>query len=372
MIRARRAVERVEEYQPQPEGRAGLMRLDLNENTVGCPPGLLRALRRMMTPEWCAVYPEYEKSLRTLARYFGVSCGEIIVTNGVDDSIMLICDTFVDPGDVLVIPSPTFSIFQFFHEVSGGKTRPVRYDRDARLPVSNLIAAGKRARWMAVANPNNPTGTMFSPADLKLLLKALPRTVVLVDEAYFDFSGVTILPWIRRFPNLIVSRTFSKAFGLAALRIGLMFANAKLLGLMRRIHAVYAVNALAAAAAAEAVRFGSAVEDYAGAVRLNRERFCRDLDRMRIPYIPSSANFVLIRCGPRAPDVVARMRKQGILVRGWGSGPGLERCVRITIGTALQMRRATDALAGLLPLIEANPAAADGREAKSVAPGWFS
>ncbi|MGH9398596.1 MAG: pyridoxal phosphate-dependent aminotransferase [Terriglobia bacterium] len=372
MIRARKAVEQVEEYRPQPEGRAGLLRLDLNENTVGCPPGLVRALRRVMTPAWCAVYPEYETSRNALAQYFGVSPEELIVTNGVDDSIMMICDTFVDPGDALVIPSPTFSIFQFFHEVSGGKTRAVRYDREARLPIGKLIAAGKRARWMALANPNNPTGTMFPPEDLGALLKALPGTVVLVDEAYFDFSGVTILPWIRRFPNLIVSRTFSKAFGLAALRIGLMFADRGLTGLMRRIHAAYAVNALAAAAAAEAIHFADPVAHYAGAVRLNRERFCRELDRMRIRYIPSSANFVLIRVGPRAQEVVERLRKQGILVRGWSGDSQLKHCVRITIGAALQMRLMADALSHLLRLIDTDSTAAQNRRTKGSFKGWFS
>lgn len=368
MIRARKAVERVDEYKPQPEGREAMLRLDLNENTVGCAPALLRSIRRAMTPRWCSVYPEYETSRASLARHFGVDPAELIVTNGVDDSIMLICDTFVDPGQLLVIPSPTFSIYQFFHEVAGGKTRRVSYDSRARLSIAKLAAAGKRARWMALANPNNPTGTLISPPDLKALLRALPRTVVLVDEAYFDFSGVSILPWIRRFPNVIVSRTLSKAYGLATLRIGLMFANRRLASLMHRIHAVYAVNGLAAVAAAEAMKHTRAVERYSAMIRRNREAFCRMLDQMRIPYIPSSANFVLTRVGPRAPELVKRMRQRGILVRGWPADPELAECVRITIGSADQMRRAARALNELHGLV----LRVEGDAAQNRSRGWFA
>ncbi|MDE3180621.1 MAG: histidinol-phosphate aminotransferase family protein [Acidobacteriota bacterium] len=372
MIRARKAVERVEEYKPQPEGRARLLRLDLNENTVGCPAGLLRALRRTLTPEWCAVYPEYEQSRRRLARHFGVSTNEMIVTNGVDDSIMLICDTFVDPGDVLAIPSPTFSIYQFFHEVSGGQTRRISYGNRAQLPMRELIAAGKNARWMALANPNNPTGTLFSPGDLETLLKALPGVVVLVDEAYFDYSGVTILPWIRRFPNLIVSRTFSKAFGLAALRIGFMFASARLAGLMSRIHAVYAVNGLAATAAAEAADYAPSVQKSAAAVCRSREAFCRELRQLAIPFIPSSANFVLVRVGRRANELVLRLRRQGILVRGWSAESELRNCVRITIGTSAQMRRTSRALSALRSLFDECPRTGGAGRAAPPDERWFS
>lgn len=368
MIRARKTVERVEEYAPQPEGRLGMIRLDLNENTIGCPAGLARAVRRVITPEWCAVYPEYEKNHETLARYFGVSPAELMMTNGVDDAIMLICDTFVEPGDALVIPSPTFSIYQFFHEVRGGKTRAVNYNGNVRLPLDKLISAGRRARWMALANPNNPTGTLILPEDLKALLQALPETLVLVDEAYFDFSSVTILPWIRRYPNLIVSRTLSKAFGLAALRIGLLFANKKLMGLMRRIHAVYAVNGLAAACAAEAVHYDKSMQSIAKTICRNRETFCRDLDQLKIPYVPSSANFVLTRVGPGARQIAARLRKQGILVRAWSNEPRLKQCLRITIGSASQMRRLTDALARLDYLIEPR----DRTAAAGETGGWFS
>ncbi|MGH9405128.1 MAG: histidinol-phosphate transaminase [Terriglobia bacterium] len=370
MIRARRAVERLREYTPVPEGRESMIRLDLNENTVGCPPALLRALRRQMTRERCAIYPEYDETRAVLAKYYGVSPAELVMTNGVDDAIMLICDTFVNPGDVLAIPSPTFAIYQFFHELRDGITRPVDYDRRVRLPVEKLIAAAKRARWLALANPNNPTGTIIPKDELRRLIEAAPQTLVLVDEAYFDFSGVTVLHWIRRYPNLIVSRTLSKAFGLAGLRLGILFASRALMGLMRRVHAAYAVNAVAVAGAAEAVKYGEAVRAYVAMIQRNREWLHTELSEMGVPHAPSAANFLFARIGERAPEVARRLRRQGILVRDWGSDARLCKCLRITIGTMPEMRRVAGGLRGLRRLLETDDAAelADGKSRFA----WFA
>ncbi|MGH9444309.1 MAG: histidinol-phosphate transaminase [Terriglobia bacterium] len=362
MIRARKTIERLQLYRPPEEGRVAMLRLDFNENTAGCPPGVARALQRAMTPDWFTVYPEYQKARRTLARYFRVSPEELLITNGVDDAIKLICDTFVDPGDLLVTLSPTFAIYRFFHEVAGGKVRYARYDDRLQIPVSSLLAAAnedKKARWVAIANPNNPTGTLIAKRDLKILLEAAPGTLVLVDEAYFDFSGVTILPWIRRYPNLVVSRTFSKAFGLASLRIGFMFTNKRLAGLMRRSHAAYAVNGVAVRAAVEAIRNEDHVGRYARMVVENRAAFCRQLDALAIPYVPSAANFVLLRAGRRAGEIARRLRAKKILVREWSLDRYLKDYLRITVGTGPQMKRLVENLEPLRPLF----AAPDGRKA---------
>lgn len=353
MIRARKAIERLQPYTPPEEGRAESVRLDFNENTVGCPPGVARALRRAMKADWFTIYPEYEKARRELARYFGVSPDELLIANGVDDAVKLICDTFVDPGDGLVIPSPTFAIYQFFHELAGGKVQVAHYDKNFQISTALLLKpVNKRTRWMALANPNNPTGTLISHASLKELLQTAPGVLILVDEAYFDFSGATILPWIRKYPNLIVSRTFSKAFGLAALRIGFLFAHKELASLLRRAHAVYAVNGVAIRAAVEAIRHEDHVQQYAHMIVKNRAHFCRRLNSWKIAYAPSAANFVLARIGPHAHEMARELRRKGILVRDWPGDPRLATHLRITIGTAGQMRRLESEIERSLPRIE--------------------
>jgi histidinol-phosphate aminotransferase len=372
MIRARKAIERLQKYHPPKEGRAEKVRLDFNENTVGCPPGVARALRRAMKPDWFTLYPEYEQARATLARYFRVSPEELLITNGVDDAIKLICDTFVEPGDVLVTPTPTFAIYQFFHDVAGGAVRLVRYDQNLQLSPERLLQSiNRRARWVALANPNNPTGTLIPKAHLKVLLEAAPDTLILVDEAYFDFSGVTILPWIRRYPNLIVSRTFSKAFGLAALRIGFMFAQRELAGLMKRVHAAYAVNGVAVCAAVEAIRHQDHIRRYADMIVQNREEFCGLLESWRIPHAPTEANFVLVRVGARAREIAGCLRRHDVLVRDWSDNPRLSSYLRITIGNASQMRRLSAELARVRPMIETVNGAAAWRDLTASSPiGW--
>lgn len=374
MLRPRKAVERLKKYRPPLEGRGGKMRLDFNENTVGCAPEVVRALRRVLKSEWLSRYPEYEESRRILAQYFGVRFEEILLTNGTDDAIKMICDTFVDPDDVLVLPAPTFPVYQFFHEVAGGRIARVPYDEDFRLPVDKLLAAlNRRARWLALANPNNPTGTLISKKDLGTILRAAPGTLVLVDEAYFDFSGETVLPWIRRFPNLMVTRTFSKAFGLAALRMGCLFATPALAEVVHRAQNPFAVNALALACTLEAIQHEGFVRRYADEVRANRAEFCRRLDSMAVPYVPSSANFVLTRVGEQAPEIARRLRGEGILVRDWSYDPHLRGYLRFTIGSTAQTRRLTEELERLEHLMDKRDGARAWRNfVVYSSTGWFA
>jgi histidinol-phosphate aminotransferase len=353
MIRPRKAIERLQKYRPPLEGRGGKLRLDFNENTVGCAPEVIRSLRRALNADSLSSYPEYAESRAALARYFGVEDEEILLTNGTDDAIKTICDALVDPGDVLLVPSPTFPVYRFFHEVSGGELARVSYDEGFRLPLERILAAlKKKVRWMALANPNNPTGTTIPQKDLQTILRAAPNTVVVVDEAYYDFCGETVIAWIRKYSNLIVARTFSKAFGLAALRMGCLVANKNLAELLRRGQNPFAVNSLAMIAACEAIRHGEYVRRYADEVRANRVEFCRLLEALEIPFVPSSANFVLTRMGEHSPEIAQRLRARGILVRDWSYEPHLRGYLRITIGSTAQTRRLVKELRGMKKLLD--------------------
>jgi histidinol-phosphate aminotransferase len=374
MLRPRKAIERLKKYRPPLEGRGGRLRLDFNENTVGCAPEVAHALRRALTAESLTRYPEYEKARRILAAYFKVSQDEILLTNGTDDAIKLICDAFVDPGDTLLVPTPTFPVYQFFHQVAGGRVVSVPRDETFALPLEGLLKAlKKRVRWMALANPNNPTGTTISKKHLAALLRAAPRTLVLVDEAYFDFCGETVLGWIRRYQNLVVTRTFSKAFGLAALRMGCMFANARLAEDLHRAQNPFAVNSLAIAGACEAIRHEEYVRRYAAAIRASRDEFCRLLDALGVPYVPSAANFVLTRVGERASEIAAELRSEGILVRDWSYDPHLKGYLRFTLGSAAQTRRLIQALGRLRPLMDSRRRRAAWKNFVAYSPtGWFA
>ena len=178
--------------------------------------------------------PAYEAARAKLARFYGILPEQLLLTNGTDDAIKVICESFVEPGDVLLVPAPTFPIYQFFHEVAGGRTERVYFDQNFEVPLKPLLTALRKVvRWVAFASPNNPTGTTVPRRDLRVMIEAAPRTVFVVDEAYYEFSGETVIPWLRKYPNLIVTRTFSKAFGLAALRMGCILTNPETAEMMR-------------------------------------------------------------------------------------------------------------------------------------------
>jgi histidinol-phosphate aminotransferase len=205
------------------------------------------------------------------------------------------------------------------------------------------------------------------------MLEAAPATAFVVDEAYYEFAGETVLPWIRKYPNLIVTRTFSKAFGLAALRLGCVLTNAKTADDMRRGQNPFPVNSLALTAALAAIRHAGHAHRYAEEVRGNRLTLCRWLKSLRIPYVPSVANFVLTRVGRRAPEIAKRLREEGILVRDWSYDPRLQGYLRFTIGSVAQTRRLIKELTQMEDLIGTRNGKKDwGKFAAYSSTGWFA
>ena len=357
IINYRRAIQSLESQGAPSEGRAGKLRLDMNENTAGPSAAVVRAVQRAARDGQLGTYPEYRAARVALARHFGVPARQLLLTNGIDDGLKLICDTFVDPGDILLLPDPTFTMYRFFHSVAGGKTVLLPYGRNFRLPLGRLLDAlrpkrGRPPRWLVLANPNNPTGTLIPQAELKLILRSAPDTLVVVDEAYFDYSGETVLPWIEQYPNLAVTRTFSKAHGLAALRLGTIFACQELADSLRRAQPVFPVNALALAGALESIRHPEAVRKHVDRVLRARTLLCRFLDSLGVPYAPSAANFVFASFGENATEIARRLEKRGILVRHWPNNSRLRRCFRIGIGTMAEMRKFVSALESLRELVE--------------------
>ena len=350
-IPVRKVVLDLAPYDAPKEGRAKKLRLDFNENTVGCSPAVLRALSRM-TAEQMAIYPEYQETTKRLARFFRVRPEEMHLTNGIDDALHLIADTFIEDGDSVLVAEPTFDMYRFFAELAGARISVLRYDGEMRFPVDAAVRELRRSprrahRVLYIANPNNPTGTVVSHAGLRQILNAASRTLVLVDEAYFDFSGQTILPWIRRYPHLLVARTFSKSAGLAALRIGCLIGNPELLSAMRRASSPYAVNTAALVAAEAAIGDQTYARNYTREVLLSRALLEKGLARLGARVYPSGANFVLADFGPRARRLVKALERKGILIRERNDFPR-EGFVRISAGTRADTRKVLRAMEGIL------------------------
>jgi len=337
-VPVRSAVERMRPYNPPLEGRTEKLRLDFNENPTGCSPAVRRALAKL-TAASISAYPEQETVRRKAARHFGVRPDELLLTNGTDEALSLVVNTFVESGHTVLLAEPTYAMYRFYSELAGARIVAPRYDSAMQFPWKEILAALRSApRVFFLPNPNSPTGNLLSHRELRRILDAAKRTMVVIDEAYFEFSGVTVIPWIRRYRNLIVTRTFSKTAGLAGLRLGCIFVHRELAATMRKAQSPYPVNAAALAAAEAAMQDRGFLARTVRKVRLGRRELERGLARLGFRYFPTAGNFVLVYFGDRAKTVVAALARKGTLVRDRSSDFGGEGYVRITFGTVAQMR----------------------------------
>jgi histidinol-phosphate aminotransferase len=343
-VKPRPAVLSMEPYSPPTGDRSDKLRLDFNENTVGCSPRVVAALKERTAAGRLAIYPDYAEAKEAIARYFDVAPEQFTFTNGTDEAIQVFVNTYVDDGQEVLLLKPSYAMYRFYSQVAGAKIREVEYPQPGvEFPLQQVLEAITPAtRAVLLANPNNPTGTGISLMAIERILRRARRAVVLVDEAYYEFSGVTALGEIGRVPNLFVCRTFSKVFGMAAMRLGCLFSHEANVASLRKAQSPYSVNALAVVAAQAAVEDREYVRNYVAEVLAAREVLCLGLERLGIPYIPSSANFVLAQFGKRAIEVRDALRGRAILVRDRSYEiPG---AVRITVGTRKQTRELVAAL----------------------------
>ena len=337
--RPRRAVLGMAPYSPPTGGRAGKLRLDFNENTVGCSPRIVEFLKEQLSVEGLAVYPDYGEARPALARFFQVGDDELLLTNGTDEAIQVLINTYIDDGDDVVLLHPSYAMYRFYSEVAGASIREIPYRGESlQFPLEELLAAiTPQTRAVLIANPNNPTGSAVSIEGIEKVLRRAKKAAVLIDEAYYEFCGISALGLIPEHPNLFVSRTFSKVYGMAAMRLGCLFSQAGNVAFLRKAQSPYSVNALAALAAQEAVRDTAYVENYVAEALAARELLCVGLEKMGIDYIPSQGNFVLMRAGRRSLQIRDALRERQVLVRDRSYEiPG---CVRVTTGTREQTRR---------------------------------
>jgi len=338
----RRAILERRTYEAPSEGRSDKLRLDFNENTFGSSHAARRALAKLSTKQ-LAMYPEYQAPTQRLARYFHVRPEELLLTNGGDDALRVFFDTFVDPGKSILICEPTFPMYRYYAEIYDARISTARYGSGMEFPLAQIVAAlHKKPRVLFLANPNNPTGTLFGRAELLQVLKAATGTVVVMDEAYAEFSGFSAVPWIHEYPHLFVARTFSKAAGLAALRLGAVIACEKSLAWMRRAMPPFPVNVAALAAAEAALNEGATMRQYVKQVKRLRVWLAAELKKLHIETYPSAGNFLLANFGSGGPRLFRKLEKEGILIRERSdAGPGF---ARITIGTRAELRRLLKAI----------------------------
>jgi histidinol-phosphate aminotransferase len=355
------------EYHPPLAGRNAL-RLDFNENTFAPSPRVFAKLQQI-SAEGLTVYPEREPVERIVAQHLGVETNQVILTNGVDEAIHLMACAFLDEGDEALICTPTFFMYDVCIGMMTSGLIKVQTDDSLEFPFERFLAAiTPRTKLIIIASPNNPTGATVCREHLLAIAATAPQAVLMVDEAYFHFFGDTVLLDIASMPNLVVARTFSKAYGLASLRVGALFSNSRLISFLRKVSSPYNVNGVALAVLPEALADTEYLDWYITHVHQGRERVFATLRELNVRTWPSAANFVLMDIGPRHKELCARMREYGVLLRDRSADPGCDGYVRITVGVEEHTTRGIEGLRAVLaemqwtPTESRRPATTSGEE----------
>jgi histidinol-phosphate aminotransferase len=326
-----------------------IIKLASNENPLGIGPRTRAAIDAALGD--IARYPDGNgfELKQALSRRYGVDISSIVLGNGSNDVLELVALAFLGPGRAAVMSQHAFAVYPLATQARGARpiVVPARnYGHDLEAMVK---AIDDETYVIWVANPNNPTGTLARPDELEAFLRKVPeRVVIVLDEAYNEYIKADLrgepAKWLRRHPNLVITRTFSKAYGLAGLRVGYALAQPSVADVMNRVRQPFNVNSIGLAAAA------AALDDMEFVARSFAENLngMRQLEegarRLGLDFIPSFGNFLTIRVG-KAPEIFKRLLRRGVIVRPIGGGYGLPEHLRVTIGTAAENEKFLGALA---------------------------
>ena len=331
-------------YQKPPELYDGL-RLHQNENTGGCSPRVIEALSRLR-PDQIGFYPPYAAATEAVARYLETSVEQVALTNGLDEGIMALAVAYLRAASgestlEAIVPEPAFEIFRFDTAVAGGRLVQVMPKPDFSFPLQDVLAAiTPRTRVVFLTNPNNPTGVAMPLDAIKTIAGAVPKgAIVFVDEAYAEFAGTSFIPELSAHPNVIVGRTFSKAFGLAGLRIGCLVGAPETLNPIREAVPVYSVNIAAVVAIIAALQDLDHLNRYLQQVVESKTLLYAACKRLGLTYVNSSSNFVLVGAGDRTDALVRGAFDRGIYIRNRSTEPGCAGRMRIATGIVEHTKR---------------------------------
>jgi histidinol-phosphate aminotransferase len=327
------------------------IRLDANESFFTVPEQLLKEMQAAANLVDFRRYPDplAENCIMAFANYFGLSAAQVTAGNGSDELISVIMGGFFQRGDRVLVVDPDFSMYKFYLHVS--ELEAVTYAKDSayRIDVDGLVAKASetKCRGMIFSNPCNPTSQGISRQEIIQILQELPNTLIIIDEAYMDFWDQSVLDLVNDFDNLLVLRTCSKAFGIAALRLGFAVANAKLTKALRSLKSPYNVNSLTQAYGSVLLNHPQCLKQALLSVLSSRDALYQDLDALQkstagknlglLPLLVSHTNFILAKFADNN-EVYQRLKQEGILVRCFPD------FLRITTGSVLENQTLIDAL----------------------------
>lgn len=340
------SVKRLGAYHLEPH--AHRVKMNQNENPYDVPDAIKQeVLERFSKAAWCRYPPFVPTALHTaLAGHYGVAADSVLAGNGSNEVLYAALAVCLGPGDRVLIPVPTFTLYALLSRVFGADVVTVPLAPDLTLDAGKIIEEANRvnARVICLCSPNNPTGRQYPRSDVERIIRSV-KGLVLLDEAYVEFAPESLTSLVFKYENVALFRTFSKAMGYAGLRIGAMIARPALVTEVAKGKLPYAINTFTTLAAIVACERAHLMEPVIQRLRASRDRLARDL--AAIPGVhtyPSQANFVLARLDRPVKTIFEALLNDGILIRDVSSYPGLTGHVRISVGTGLEIEQALNSL----------------------------
>lgn len=359
MLPLRAAVQSMKPYVPgkpvedvqQELGITDLIKLNQNENPLGPSPKAVAAAKEALA--LVHTYPEGSaRALRQrLSKLWDLPADWFIMGNGSDEVFRLLAETYLEPGDRIVVPTPSFSMYTFVAELAGAEAVKVQLaDNSMDLPAMARTVREVGAKMVFLCRPNNPTGSVFGLVPFHQFMAEVPaQTLVILDEAYreFDETEFDSRELLLQYPNLAVTRTFSKIYGMAGFRLGYGVMRPEVIAPFYKVRDPFSVNNLAAAAGLAALDDTEHLEKTQALNRAGKAYLYAALQRLGLPYVPTEANFILMDVGRPAAEVFDALLRQGVLVRPCASF-GLPNAIRVTVGTQAENERFVAALEAVL------------------------
>ncbi len=347
-MKNRKCLDELAPYKITPFSRIEKIRLDLNENTRGCSPKVIEAIRNFQ-PEPVGVYPEYSELIERLAQQFKIPPENILLTNGADEAIRIVFETYVENNDEVLLPVPIYSMYEIFAKMMDSEIVSVFYNKDFSFPTNQLLkSVTSDTKLIVIINPASPTGTSIEKGDLLKILDKAGDAIVLLDETYYHFANKTYVDLIKEFKNLIVIQTFSKIYGLAGLRLGILLSDVQNINNLKKVKSPYSVNAIAVAAGIAALEDKRYVEGVIQNIILEKEFLVGELTQPGFEARLTKTNFILVNVGKLVDKIYQKLLEQNILVKNISDLPLMNGYLRITVGTHRENQLFLEALKNII------------------------
>ena len=341
MTKHKKWIEKIVRTKKVSMSRYKKIRLDKNERISPFEANFFKKFISEITSEKISSYPEVSNLYRALANLHKRKINQFVITPGADGAIKNCFELFVTKGDKVITLQPTFAMVDIYCKVFGAKKVSIQYDKKINLNINYLIKSiTSKISLIIIANPNSPTGTLIAIQDMEKIIKKanIFGIPILVDEAYYGFSNKTVLPLLKKYKNLIVSRTFSKAYGLAGLRVGYMVTNSKIAKLLFNLKPMYEVNSVGIIASLIMLKNLQIYKNYISETKKGLNLLIKYLIDNKISFLKTHANFIYINLGKKINYYHNKLSRYGILTKKGLTIKGYENYLRITLGPPKQIK----------------------------------